>query len=302
MMPILGFIAVLALLSMPALASEPSASERRFGDARPIVIAHRGCWQSGPENSLAALRACALAGIDMAEIDVRTTRDGVMVLMHDDTLDRTSTLTGPVHAKTYAELRKGVLRQGHGGPGAPLTGEPIPRLADVLAATDERLLLLVDVKEDNYLSIETEVIAAGAAGRVALLVYAAPDDPSIRGLGKLAYIPVLNLCEKEQPAGCYTDADIRAERFRSDYRSLRPIAVTPLRGDRSLESRWVSPLRSVGFSYEADLGVAPFSSRTPDAWDRLLALNATAFFTDYAMDLKRHLQARGLLSDSPTAR
>src|SRR5688500_8652637 len=67
---------------------------QRLLDDRPLVIAHRGCWRQPAENSIAGLRKCADIGVDFVEIDLRETADGVIVLLHDDTLDRTTTMRG----------------------------------------------------------------------------------------------------------------------------------------------------------------------------------------------------------------
>jgi glycerophosphoryl diester phosphodiesterase len=73
-------------------------------DARP-VIAHRGASAERPENTLAAFELAVRQGADAFELDVRVTRDGAAVVIHDESLDRTTDLTGPVRARTLAELR-----------------------------------------------------------------------------------------------------------------------------------------------------------------------------------------------------
>ena len=72
--------------------------------ARP-VIAHRGASAYAPENTLPAFELAVQQGADAFELDVRLTRDGAPVVIHDDTLERTTDLTGPVRARTLAELR-----------------------------------------------------------------------------------------------------------------------------------------------------------------------------------------------------
>lgn len=70
------------------------------------VIAHRGASCCAPENTLAAFRRAAEMGADFIETDLQLTRDGLLVAIHDETLDRTTTGTGPVSAETLEELRK----------------------------------------------------------------------------------------------------------------------------------------------------------------------------------------------------
>ena len=71
---------------------------------RPMVYAHRGGAALAPENTLRGLRRRAGAGADGIELDVRLSRDGVAVVIHDPTLDRTTDATGPVDGRTAAEL------------------------------------------------------------------------------------------------------------------------------------------------------------------------------------------------------
>ncbi|MEE8105958.1 MAG: glycerophosphodiester phosphodiesterase family protein [Planctomycetota bacterium] len=74
--------------------------------ARPWVIAHRGYSRRFPENTIAAFAAAVDAGADMIELDVRLSSDGVPVVIHDDTVDRTTAGGGPVVAHTVAELKR----------------------------------------------------------------------------------------------------------------------------------------------------------------------------------------------------
>ncbi len=85
-----------------------------------LVLGHRGQSAKHLENSMEAFRAALAAGMDGFELDVQPTRDGVCVVLHDDTLDRTAQAGGTLRQLKASELPK--LRN----------GEPLPRLADVL--------------------------------------------------------------------------------------------------------------------------------------------------------------------------
>jgi glycerophosphoryl diester phosphodiesterase len=74
-------------------------------DGKIRVIAHRGEHLHHPENTMPAFQAAIDAGADYFELDVRTTSDGKFVIMHDQTLDRTTNGTGEVHQHTFAEIR-----------------------------------------------------------------------------------------------------------------------------------------------------------------------------------------------------
>ena len=77
-----------------------------------IVVAHRGDWRNFPENSLEAIDKAIKMGVDIVELDVKRTKDGELILMHDRTLDRTTTGKGLVSENTLSDIRKLNLRNG----------------------------------------------------------------------------------------------------------------------------------------------------------------------------------------------
>lgn len=117
----------------------------RSGDT--IVIAHRSCWDAAPENSIAAVQACIRMGVDGIEFDVRHSKDGVAVVIHDDTVDRTTNGHGKVSDLTLAELKALRLKPRDGLDGGALTVETLPTLEEFLAVAKGHLLLVFDVKD-----------------------------------------------------------------------------------------------------------------------------------------------------------
>ena len=96
----------------------------------PHLIGHRGAKENAPENTLASLREAARQGAAWVEVDVMLTRDRVPVLIHDDTLERTTSGTGPVPGLTLAELK----RLDAGSWFDPrFAGETVPTLEEALA-------------------------------------------------------------------------------------------------------------------------------------------------------------------------
>ena len=72
--------------------------------ARPVV-GHRGNRAHAPENTLESMRQAVALGVDAVEFDLRVSRDGTLVVIHDETLDRTTDGSGPVALRTVAELK-----------------------------------------------------------------------------------------------------------------------------------------------------------------------------------------------------
>lgn len=100
----------------------------------PRLIGHRGAKASAPENTLAGIRQARREGATWVEFDVKLTADGQAILLHDDTLDRTTDGTGPVRTKRLDELQ--ALDAG-GRFGAAWRGERIPTLIEALAVLAE---------------------------------------------------------------------------------------------------------------------------------------------------------------------
>jgi len=109
----------------------------------PHVSAHRGASAKAPENTLAALDAAWRAGATLAEIDVQLTRDGHVVLMHDRTVNRTTSGRGRVKDLTLEELR--ALDAGRWFDPA-FHGERVPTLREAIEGARGKLVLLVELK------------------------------------------------------------------------------------------------------------------------------------------------------------
>ncbi|WP_192348666.1 glycerophosphodiester phosphodiesterase family protein [Algoriphagus sp. Y33] len=111
-----------------------------------IVVAHRGDWRNAPENSLQAIQNCIDMGVDMVEIDVRETKDGELVLMHDSSIDRTTKGTGLVKDWTLDSLKSLGLKDGLG----VVTPHKIPTLEEALVLCKGKILVNLDKSYDIF--------------------------------------------------------------------------------------------------------------------------------------------------------
>ncbi|MBO9655044.1 MAG: glycerophosphodiester phosphodiesterase family protein [Agrobacterium tumefaciens] len=111
-----------------------------------LTIAHRGFWIATVENSLASVRAAIDAGVEMIEIDTQTTADGRLVVIHDKTLDRTTTGKGTISALTFEVVRAARLKAGAGGEGAEITDECVPTLEELLEEARGKIAVNIDTK------------------------------------------------------------------------------------------------------------------------------------------------------------
>lgn len=125
---------------------------------RPLLIAHRGGSLEVPENTMAAFRHALDVGVRFVELDVQMTRDGELVVIHDDTVDRTTDGSGAVGEFSFAELRR--LDAGAWFAGEH-TGERIPTLREVLElCAGAGSGVVIEVKHpDIYPGMEEKVVA-----------------------------------------------------------------------------------------------------------------------------------------------
>lgn len=109
----------------------------------PHYVAHRGGAARWAENSLTAFRGALAAGAKLVELDVHLTADGEVAVIHDPTLERTSTGHGPLATCTVADLRRARLRDADGA----LTADCVPTLREVLeVVAPSGAGLLVEIK------------------------------------------------------------------------------------------------------------------------------------------------------------
>lgn len=113
------------------------------------VYAHRGASIELPENTLAAFARAIETGAEGIELDTYLAKDGVAVVIHDDTLDRTTNGTGLVKERTAVQLAS--LDAGH--------GEKVPTLAEVLALAEGRVRVNIELKDPDVVDAVIETVA-----------------------------------------------------------------------------------------------------------------------------------------------
>ncbi len=156
-----------------------------------VVVSHRGDWRNYPENSLPAIESIIRMGVDMMELDLKKTKDGVLVLMHDGTLDRTTTGRGKVSDYTYEELLKFNLKRGHG---IDIPGLKIPTLRQALEVCKDRITVNVDQGYEYYDEVLAIAEELGVTDQILIKGgYPWPDVKKKLGQHKhnLMYMPVV---------------------------------------------------------------------------------------------------------------
>ncbi|MGV8025216.1 MAG: glycerophosphodiester phosphodiesterase [Anaerolineaceae bacterium] len=118
-------------------------NHRLFELAKPVVFAHRGANKYAPENTLASFRKALELGAQALELDITLSKDGAVVVIHDDTVDRTTNGKGAVADLNLAEIKK--LDAGAWF-SKDFAGEAIPTLEEVLALVQDKALINIEIK------------------------------------------------------------------------------------------------------------------------------------------------------------
>jgi glycerophosphoryl diester phosphodiesterase len=169
-----------------------------------LVAAHRATNPNYPENSLAAIAESIRIGVDIVEIDIRKSKDGVLVIMHDKTIDRTTNGSGKVDDFTLAELKEFRLKFGN-----DITDEQIPTFEEVLQLTKDKMLLDVDFKLEGEASVRQTfdlIEKYGMEDQILFFLYDYPETVQYQKLNrKIKIMP-----------RAYSRKDIRAIRKLQD--------------------------------------------------------------------------------------
>jgi len=242
----------------PAAQGEPSSSF-------PLAIAHRACMVECPENTLQAIEWADESGADLIEIDLRATRDGELVVIHDKTVNRTTNGRGRVGKLTLAQITS--LDAGD--------GQRVPSMDEAFAFTQKTSLrLLLDLKDVKGIDPEvvyaalvrhklTERVVIGARSLDQLIAFKALDSK----LRTLAFTRSVGLIPR------YIENDVDIVRLWARWIAADPALVDSVRSNG--REVWVT----TGGLRGADL-------------ERLFESDTQGLITDYPSDVLQHRAAR----------
>lgn len=258
------------------------------------IVAHRGIWRDAPENSLLAIERAIEAGYDVAEIDVRRTADGGLVLMHDETLERMTGLDAAVEHLSSQQLHGLTLRNRDGGENA-FTGEKLPSLAEVFELTRNRIFLHLDVKERGVIpDVISCAKSMGFAGEVDFWasLKTSEDLDWVRAVIEphdVLFMAKTRLNVPDAAAQLALLSELSPSVCEIYFDRLEDLsALDDLRRETGL-ALWVNTLDAVSCAGLTDTAALA----DPDAvWGRLIDAGISAIQTDEAAALKTYLAAR----------
>ena len=240
-----------------------------------MIAAHRGAHLNVPENSLPAVKEAINLGIDIVEADVRFTKDKQLVIMHDKTITRTSNGKGSVSDFTFEEIRKFRLKFKDS-----LTQETIPSLEEVLLAAKGKILIDLDIKQDECIdSIMALVTRTHTENNCLFFVY----DPQLGKMikAKNAYFHLLVRTENALAVDTLFSV-VRPEAVHIDPGHYTSTVIHTLKNGKSRV--WINALGDVDKKAAAG---------NPNAYEEVLKFGANIIQTDQPALLKKYLESKG---------
>ena len=158
-----------------------------------VVISHRGDWRNYPENSIPAIESIIRMGVDLLELDVNMTKDSVLVLMHDKTIDRMTNGKGKVSDITYDSLMTFKMRRAHNVTTDSLR---VPTLREALLCCKDRILVNVDHAYPYYKEIVELTEELGVTGQVLMKGKSSIDkvnEDMAKHEKNLLYMPIIDI-------------------------------------------------------------------------------------------------------------
>ena len=238
-------------------------------EPRIAVISHRGEHLRHPENTLPAFRSAIEAGADFIEVDVRTTSDGKLVLMHDATVDRCTNGHGEVAKMTFEEIRK--LDAGAKS-GTEFAGTRAPTFQEVLELAKGRIGVYIDTKQISGKDLVETVGRYGMDDRVVVYGSAALHREVRR----------LNPAIRIMPEAVNRETVTRL------MEELRPRVIAF--DARDFLDDVIAPVKRAKLDIYVDrLGPAD----TPEYWEDAVRRGATGIQSDHPAELVRFLRQKG---------
>lgn len=300
------------VLAAPACKPDPAAFQalrKRVLSPPPgqvVAVAHRGCFAAAPENTPLAIEHCWRLGVEVVENDVRSTKDGELVVVHDGTVDRITNGWGYVDDLTAADLATLRMRERDGGPAAFLTTEPVPTLRAYFRAAKHRTMINLELKPSGTASWDTlfekSIQIAREEGVLDHLLLKVPDTRNHGKQSKRHLLDTLKVPEGVTLMPIIWQSDVPLatrlddmERFKavgyeipvSDPAYLGQARTEPRLAGRPVMAVAVQPYWSGGLD-------DALSMRSPDAgWGRLIALGANMVMTDRPEALVAYLESKG---------
>ncbi|WP_245506633.1 glycerophosphodiester phosphodiesterase family protein [Rhizobium sp. PP-F2F-G48] len=248
-----------------------------------LTIAHRGFWMTTAENSIASIEAAIALGVEMVEIDTQATADGHLVVIHDKTLERTTTGSGIVAELPFEIVRNSRLKAGAGGENAAPTAEIVPTLEEILEAARGRIAVNIDTKFERDLPRVMEtVLRLGVAAQILVKTDIDIDATTFPLLGEdwfgqIPHMPMFRVRKGRFAEDLRRIAPLRAPMIEVRFDDLDDVAAARDELDRQNIRVWINTL---DVSHCLDYNDSRALRDPQSVWGRLAQAGVGAIQTD----------------------
>lgn len=260
-----------------------------------LAVSHRGDWRYAPENSLMAVQRCIDLGLDIVEIDVRLTKDGHLVAMHDKTVDRTTNGKGLLSEMTLEEVKQLRLKNACG---VRHSKQQVPTLEEIMTLTKDKIMVNLDKTEGETVREAYDILVQ--TGTVDQAIFKGNDPLEVMQerygplMDSIVYMPKL-----------WYDTPNKKEYVKNFNEALDPVAYEMLFDQ--VDSPVFAEIKNMNTNGITVLAIALWDElcaghtdemallEGPDkAWGWLIEQGATAIMTDRPEELIQYLRSRNL--------
>ena len=260
-----------------------------------LVASHRGDWRNWPENSIPAIESVIRMGVDIMELDLKLTRDSVLVLCHDHTIDRTTNGKGRVRDITYDSIRRCKLRRAHNVITDSLR---MPTLREALEVCKDRIVVNVDQGYEYYDLVLAVTEELGVTEQILIKGKRAPEVVAAKFAEhprNMMYMPIIDILKPKGQAlfAEYRKDGITPLAYEICWDRPAPEVDACMREVVAGGSKlWVNSLwASLCGGLDDD---AAFDGDPAEVYGKLVDMGATMIQTDRPELLISYLRSRGL--------
>jgi glycerophosphoryl diester phosphodiesterase len=287
MILLIPIVVVAALYGILVLRAKPIDDHPFFRHDRPVVIAHRGAAGLWPENTLHAFMHAAELGVDVVEMDVQSTRDGHLVVIHDSTVDRSTNGIGSIKDLALAELQKldaGYTWSTDRQQTFPFRGQGIriPTLAEVFTSLPHMGMILEIKSSQPAIAIKLGQMIRRYDMTERVLV--ASFDAEVMQAFRRLYPEIATSGADKEVRRLYT---LHLARLSRVYAPPMESLDVPQYSD----DRYIATRRFVKVAHQRNLHVHVWTVNEPEAMQRLLDHGVDGITTDYPDRLLRILSS-----------
>lgn len=266
-------LCICLLLTVFVLSSLAASAQRHVAPLpaakhRFVVIAHRGDHEHVPENTVASVKEAIRAGVDFAEIDLRTSKDGFLVLMHDASVNRMTNGKGNIRDLSLDSIRTLEIKEGD-------KIYRVPEFREILAACRGHIGIYLDFKDADVAEAYRQIKDAGMEKNIVVYLNKAPQYAAWRKVAP--QMPLMTSLPENIKTKEDFDAFLRATPIEVFDNLYEPAMIDMATGSKT--AVWLD---------------AEEENEGPGTWDKVLDKHVQGIQTDHPEELIKYLKDKGM--------